>query len=56
MSEASVPEVISLWEHDTKGRKVAEGILEAAQKLDTHPTQLHAENDPYVRIHSTSNR
>ncbi|KAK8830619.1 hypothetical protein WA577_004348, partial [Blastocystis sp. JDR] len=36
-SEASIPE----------GRKVAEGILEAAKQLNTHPTQMHAENDPY---------
>ena len=50
MSEASIPEVCVLNVDDVEGRKVAEGILEAAKQLNTHPTQMHAENDPYVTV------
>lgn len=52
MSEASIPEVCALVGYDAQGRKVAEGILEAAKQLNTHPTQMHAENDPYVTINN----
>ena len=52
MSEANIPEVSALSGYDMKGRKVAEGILEAAKSLNTHPTQLHEENDPYVFVNS----
>ena len=50
MSEASIPEVCTLTGYDAQGRKVAEGILAAAKQLNTHPTQMHAETDPYVIV------
>lgn len=29
---------------------VAEGILEAAKGINTHPDKLHEDNDPYVVV------